>query len=144
MEQTFQIVQKCLAENTYHISQIHLIDIDFTSNYFTQFKHSGRSVVRTEILWAVQNGLRGKWIPKRILLVFSRILDSERNINGFADPAMVAVCGFHRTLGPDFRFQILLVIKFGSWISAIVRNIFFCLFCGLCVTVVFSVTVKAH
>ena len=28
MEQTFQIVQKCLAENTYHISQIHLIDID--------------------------------------------------------------------------------------------------------------------
>ena len=30
--------------------------------------------------------------------------DSERNFNGFADPATAVVCSFHRLLGPNFGF----------------------------------------
>ena len=53
--------------------------------------------------------------------------DSERNFNGFADPATAVVCSFHRLLGPNFGF----FFNFGSYISAIVGNDLFCLF--LCV-----------
>ena len=42
---------------------------------------------------------------QRILTsIFARISDSEQNFNGFADPAIAAVCGFHRFLGQDFGF----------------------------------------
>ena len=33
--------------------------------------------------------------------------DSERNFNGFADPATAVVCGFHRLLGPNFGFFLI-------------------------------------
>ena len=32
--------------------------------------------------------------------IFARISDLEQNFNGFADPAIAAVCGFHRFFGP--------------------------------------------
>ena len=48
----------------------------------------------------------------------------SENFNGLADPAIAAVCGFHRFFGSGF--WILLVIKFGSWISVIVRNVCLC------------------
>ena len=35
------------------------------------------------------------------------ILDSERNFNGSADPAITADCGFIQFLGPDFGFWLL-------------------------------------
>ena len=43
--------------------------------------------------------------------IFARVSDSKRNFNGFVDPAIAAVRGFHRFLGSGF--WILLVIKFG-------------------------------
>ena len=39
--------------------------------------------------------------------ILARILDSERNFNGSADPMITADRGFIQFLGPDFRFWLL-------------------------------------
>ena len=36
--------------------------------------------------------------------ILARIVDSERNFNGSADPMITADRGFIQTLGPDFGF----------------------------------------
>ena len=41
------------------------------------------------------------------MTVLARILDSERNFNGSADPTITADCGFIQFLGPDFGFWLL-------------------------------------
>ena len=56
--------------------------------------------------------------------------------NGFADPAIEADCGFIQFFGPGF--WILLAIKFGLWISTILRNAL------LCFTFCFLVTRKTY
>ena len=39
--------------------------------------------------------------------ILARILDSERNFSGSADPMITADRGFIQFLGPDFRFWLL-------------------------------------
>ena len=39
--------------------------------------------------------------------ILARILDSERNFNGSADPMITADRGFIQFLGPDFGFWLL-------------------------------------
>ena len=39
--------------------------------------------------------------------ILARILDSEQNFKGSADPMITADCGFIQILGPDFGFWLL-------------------------------------
>ena len=39
--------------------------------------------------------------------ILARILDSERNFNGSADPMTTMDCGFIKFLSPDFGFWLL-------------------------------------
>ena len=39
--------------------------------------------------------------------ILARILDSERNFNGSADPMTTADCGFIQFFGSDFGFWLL-------------------------------------
>jgi len=59
-----------------------------------------------------------------------RILNSERNFNGFADPMITADCGFIQILGPDFGFWLLGSSDRGSQRSS--GNFTFFLLCAGC------------
>ena len=67
---------------------------------------------------------------RRIWYIFllARIVDSERTFNGSADPLIRADRGFIQIMGPiigDSGFWILVVWKFGSWISTSPRKAHF-------------------
>ena len=48
--------------------------------------------------------------------ILARILDSERNFNGSADPMITADRGFIQFLGSDFGFIQFLGSDFGFWL----------------------------
>ena len=62
--------------------------------------------------------------------ISARILDSEQNFNGSADPMTTADCGFIQILGPNFGFWLLGSSDRGSpgW----PRNLTFSLLCARC------------
>ena len=62
--------------------------------------------------------------------ILARILDSERNSNGSADPMITADRGFIQFLGPDFGFWWLGRSDRGSQRSP--GNFIFSLFCAGC------------
>ena len=57
--------------------------------------------------------------------ILARILDSERNVNGFADPMITAHRGFIQILGPDCGFWLLGSSDRGSQRSPGNLNFFF-------------------
>ena len=62
--------------------------------------------------------------------ILARILDSERNFNGSADPMITADHGFIQFLGPDFGFWLLGSSDRGSHRSP--GNLTFSLLCAGC------------
>ena len=58
------------------------------------------------------------------------IVDSERNFNGSTDPMITTDRGFYPEFGPGF--WILVVWKFGSWISTSRRKAHVLFFICLC------------
>ena len=62
--------------------------------------------------------------------ILDRILDSERNFNGSADPMITADRGFIQFWGPDFGFWLLGSLDRGSQRSP--GNLIFSLLCAGC------------
>ena len=62
--------------------------------------------------------------------IFARILDSERNFNGSADPMITADRGFIQFLGPDFGFWLLGSSDRGS--PRCPENLTFSILCAVC------------
>ena len=62
--------------------------------------------------------------------IFVRILDSERNFNGSADPMITADRGFIQFLGPDFGFWLLRSSDRGSLRCP--ENLTFSILCAGC------------
>ena len=62
--------------------------------------------------------------------ILARIMDSERNFNGSANPMITADGGFIQFLGPDFAFWLLGRSDRGS--KCCPGNFTFSLLCGGC------------
>ena len=90
-----------------------VIDNEFRHNivkvvlWFTQLSPRGSTATLTMLWrnsWSITEGGEQVYGSADLVNILARILDSERNFSGSADPMITADHGFIQFLGPDFGF----------------------------------------